>query len=50
MVNALSKQDISAARFTNDTRYERKGAVKDQNSFISNIGLNLGHALASFAS
>ncbi len=26
-----------------------KGAVKNQNSFLSNIGLNLGHALASFA-
>ena len=25
------------------------GAVKNQNSFLSNIGLNLGHALASFA-
>ena len=24
-------------------------AVKNQNSFLSNIGLNLGHALASFA-
>ena len=25
------------------------GAVKNQNSFLSNIGLNLGHAFASFA-
>ena len=27
-----------------------KEAVKNQNIFQSNIGLNLGHALASFAS
>ena len=27
----------------------REEAVKNQNSFLSNIGLNLGHALASFA-
>ena len=26
-----------------------QGTVKNQNSFLSNIGLNLGHALASFA-
>ena len=29
--------------------YIEKGAVKNRNSFLSNIGLNLGHALASFA-
>ena len=27
----------------------REGAVKNQNNFLCNIGLNLGHALASFA-
>ena len=28
---------------------EKRGCKKNQNSFLSNIGLNLGHALASFA-
>ena len=27
----------------------KKGAVKNQNSFLSNIGLNVGHAFASLA-
>ena len=42
---------ISDMEFSFQKQYwiGRLGAVKNQNNFLSNIGLNLGHALASFA-
>lgn len=40
---------MSGGVFNRKTPEVGKGAVKNQNDFLSNIGLNLGHALASFA-
>ena len=40
---------MSGGVFNRKTPEGGKGAVKNQNDFLSNIGLNLGHALASFA-